>query len=165
MRWDVSTSVTLYDEEDYEGANYTYSISGTKCITIPKVTWKSIKISGTATTTCVVLHDDATCGGNSVQLRPGYPHLYDLWLWGFRHDQNLAVYARSASLCGNSCPEVIDNFSAVSESAIVLILLAILFALVVVWFGEVYFFQWYRDAHYPSHQERHVVKLIILDSL
>lgn len=85
-----------------------------QCVRTPRPSmksWNSIRISGTATTTCVQLHDDATCGFNSVQLRPGYPHLHDLWHWRFYRGASFAVLARSVSLCGNSCPAVVDKLS------------------------------------------------------
>ncbi|XP_035713586.1 uncharacterized protein LOC118438021 [Folsomia candida] len=114
MRKDLSTSVTLHDELYYPGSNYTFSISGMQCIKIPSLTrwlrWTSIRISGTATTTCVELHDDATCGGNSVQLRPGYPYLKWIWWWGLFREENSAFLVRSVSLCGNTCPAVMANF-------------------------------------------------------
>ncbi|OXA45022.1 hypothetical protein Fcan01_19957 [Folsomia candida] len=119
MRRDLSASVTLYDKENYEGTNSTFSISGMQCVTIRRYvslpTWDSIKISGTATTTCVELHYDATCGGSSVQLRPGYPNLHDLWHWRFYPIRSFAVFARSVSLCGNSCPAIIDKLSTTAK--------------------------------------------------
>lgn len=128
MRKDIPTNVTLYSnvgyngEEDNDqvnllrpiklidpfnisGTEYTYSIPGMQCITIPLLI-ASIKISGTATTTCVELHGDPSCGGNSVQLRPGYPQLYFLWGWGFHRGQDVATLTQSISLCGYSCPAV-----------------------------------------------------------
>lgn len=76
------------------------------CIALTPLS-KSIQLSGTATSTCVELHDDTTCGKNAVQLRPGYPYLSDLWWWGFPEARfGLPVNARSLSFCGYSCPEV-----------------------------------------------------------
>lgn len=99
---------------------YTHSISGKQCVPIKSTdrgrgesrVWRgSIKISGTASTTCVELHRDATCGGESVLLRPGYPYLHELWLWGFDLGHMSAAQARSMSLCGATCPVVEGKFS------------------------------------------------------
>ncbi|OXA45065.1 hypothetical protein Fcan01_19983 [Folsomia candida] len=114
MRKDLSAEVTLYQEKNFTGTHSTFSISEMQCVRTPRPSmksWNSIRISGTATTTCVQLHDDATCGFNSVQLRPGYPHLHDLWHWRFYRGASFAVLARSVSLCGNSCPAVVDKLS------------------------------------------------------
>lgn len=43
----------------------------------------------------VELHENPSCGGNSVELRSGYPYLQDVWWWGLhrRGMPDHAVYA------------------------------------------------------------------------
>ncbi|OXA48967.1 hypothetical protein Fcan01_16690 [Folsomia candida] len=60
--------------------------------------------SGSPTSSCVELHDDSSCTGNSVQLRPGYPNLHNLWSWGFSDREDYAIRAKSVSFCGHACP-------------------------------------------------------------
>lgn len=62
----------------------------------------SIKMSGTATTTCIELHDGPSCEEESIKLRPGYPYLHTLWMFGFNYGRS-ASYARSVSLCRATC--------------------------------------------------------------
>ncbi|XP_021961566.1 uncharacterized protein LOC110857255 [Folsomia candida] len=113
MRSHLSTKFTLYEEADYTGIGYTYSISGKACLTTPQVPLESIRFLRTEknTTACVELHDDPKCGGNSVQLRPGYPYLHRIWWWGFHRGQGVAIFAKSVSLCGYSCPTGMNSFS------------------------------------------------------
>ncbi|XP_035707603.1 uncharacterized protein LOC118435533 [Folsomia candida] len=129
MERNLSTSVTLYSKSGYAGINRTYSISGMECIPTPSVRqWESIKILGNVTTTCVELHEDATCGGYSVQVRPGYPYLSTINWWGFHRQKHPPVDVRSISLCGKNCMN--DNSTSMTPGwAILLILLAILFVL------------------------------------
>ncbi|OXA38786.1 hypothetical protein Fcan01_26505 [Folsomia candida] len=109
MREEIPVSVTLYDLENYMGNSTnstTLTISRNECIPVtPVKTWRSIKIPGTALSSCIQLHADASCGGNSVQLQPGYPNLQDLWWWGFYDGLRPAEMARSVSLCGYTCPD------------------------------------------------------------
>ncbi|OXA54132.1 hypothetical protein Fcan01_10253 [Folsomia candida] len=119
----------LIDLTHIAGINRTYSISGMECIPTPSVRqWESIKILGNVTTTCVELHEDATCGGYSVQVRPGYPYLSTINWWGFHRQKHPPVDVRSISLCGKNCMN--DNSTSMTPGwAILLILLAILFVL------------------------------------
>lgn len=88
------------------GNSASHTISAMECITIPDLenTWVSIKISGSASSSCVELHDDDSCGGNAVQLRPGYPYLDYLFRWGYYSLGDPAIHPKSVSLCGRSCP-------------------------------------------------------------
>lgn len=85
---------------------FSATISGKGCTAMPgfaEADWDSIKIS--RTTSCVQLYDSRLCQGDSVLLRPGYPHLHDIWWWGF-NPRNRANYVKSISRCGAFCPAV-----------------------------------------------------------
>ncbi|XP_035711447.1 uncharacterized protein LOC118436895 [Folsomia candida] len=105
IKRNIPVNVTLFDNVVHSGAGTTYTISDMDCIkTPPLVTWGSIQMSGSPTSSCVELHDDSSCTGNSVQLRPGYPNLHNLWSWGFSDREDYAIRAKSVSFCGHACP-------------------------------------------------------------
>lgn len=74
-----------------------------------------MKLSGEFTSTCVELFEDLECQGDSVQLRPGYPYLHDLWYWGFT-PHTRANTMKAVSLCGVFCPE--EGFTPVQEATL-----------------------------------------------
>ncbi|OXA45010.1 hypothetical protein Fcan01_20140 [Folsomia candida] len=113
IRRDIPTNVTFYDQGTYKGAKKYYDQGSEKYevfLEKPNLGCCPGVFLGTATTTCVELHGDLSCGGNSVQLRPGYPNLHGLWWWGFHHGHVPAFYTQSFSLCGNTCPTVMQSF-------------------------------------------------------
>ncbi|OXA41337.1 hypothetical protein Fcan01_23701 [Folsomia candida] len=98
--------VTLYDKTEFRGNPTPFHVDHDGCILIPPSIQNvySMKINGDENA-CIDLHSLPNCGGKSIQFRPGYPNLENLFSWGLtRYNiQGVEWHPRAISRCGEFC--------------------------------------------------------------
>ncbi|XP_035711262.1 uncharacterized protein LOC110854629 isoform X1 [Folsomia candida] len=106
--------VSLYLSEDHEGNATTLHITGDDCYLIPSHMpyVSSIQISGDESS-CIELHDEASCSADFTQLRPWYPQLNRLedWFSKGRFRINSPYNAKALARCGSHCGRTIPGIN------------------------------------------------------